>query len=522
MRFSIGIDFGTLSARASLVDLDSGAEVARSEFVYPHAVMDNAAIGNEPLDRNTAYQNPCDYLDALKAIVCAVLEKGNVAATDVVGVGIDFTSSTVMPIDADGTPLCFKKEFKNNPHAYVKLWKHHGAEQEADVVTSTAAECGERFLSAYGGRVNSEMMLSKMLETYNKAPKVYAAADRFIEAGDWMVQQLTGVDARNTCMAGFKCCWTNEDGYPSDAFFEKLGVDMRKKLSDNVVPTGTFVGNVTESGAKLSGLAVGTAVAAPIIDAHASLPAAGIDQSGKLMLIIGTSSCHIVMDEKCVDINGIVGRVYGGVTPRLYAYEAGQSAVGDIFDWYVKNNVPIAYEAEANERGIGVHALLTEKAERLTVGESGLIALDWWNGCRSPYGDFSLRGMIYGFSLKTRPEEIYRALIESTAFGTKRIVDTYEQNGIAVDEVYATGGISQKNALLMQIYADVLGKSIVVSDSAPSYGAAVLGAMAVNGNGNFVFNTRAVYTPNADNTERYKKLYKKYIKLTEFFKDFEK
>ena len=323
-------------------------------------------------------------------------------------------------------------------------------------------------------------------------------------------------------MAGFKSCWTNEDGFPSDRFFEKIGVDLRDKLSDNIVPTGTNAGYVSKEGAQLFGLKEGTAVSAPIIDAHASLPAAGINDCGKLMLIIGTSSCHIVMDEKCVDINGIVGRVYGGVSPDLYAYEAGQAAVGDSFDWYVKNSVPASYEEEAKARGIGVHALLAEKAEKLAVGESGLVALDWWNGCRSPYGDFSLRGMIHGFSLKTRPEEIYRALIEATAFGTKQIVDTYEKNGISIDEVYATGGISQKNALLMQIYADVLGKKIIVSDSAPSYGAAVLGADAAGVKGNFVFETRAVYAPNSASTAAYKKLYEKYLKLSEFFKDFEK
>ncbi|MBR5539530.1 MAG: ribulokinase, partial [Clostridia bacterium] len=451
-----------------------------------------------------------------------VLADSGVSADDVVGIGIDFTSCTVLPVDENGIPLCFKDEFKNEPHAYVKLWKHHGAEAEAAVITAAAAECGENFLAAYGGKVNSEMMLAKMLETYNKAKRVYDEAYCFVEAGDWIVWQLTGKQSKNTCMAGFKSCWTDEDGFPSDAFFEKIGVDLREKLSDNIVSTGTNAGCVTSEGAKRFGLKEGTAVSAPIIDAHVALPAAGINDCGKLMIIIGTSSCHIVMDKKCVDINGIVGRVYGGVSPGLYAYEAGQVAVGDIFDWYVKNNVPASYEAEAKVRDVGVHALLAEKAEKLAVGESGLVALDWWNGCRSPYGDFSLRGMIHGFSLKTRPEEIYRALIEATAFGTKQIVDTYEGNGISIDEVYATGGISQKNAFLMQIYSDVLGKKIIVSDSAPAYGAAVLGADAAGVKGNFVFETRAVYTPNSDNTAAYGKLYEKYLKLSEFFKDFEK
>ncbi len=522
MGYTIGIDYGTLSARASLVDLDSGNVVARADFVYPHAIMDNVMLGGSILDKNSAYQHPADYIDAFCEVVGKVLECSGVDAKNVVGIGIDFTSCTILPVDKLGVPLCFDDRFKNEPHAYVKLWKHHGAEAEAETVTATAAECGEKFLTAYGGKVNSEMMLSKVLETYNKAPDVYNAAHCFIEAGDWLVWQLTGKKCKNTCMAGFKSCWTNEDGFPSDTFFEKLGVDMREKLLCDIIPTGTNAGNVSADGAKRFGLAEGTAVAAPIIDAHVSLPAAGINDGGKLMLILGTSACHIVMDEKCVDISGIVGRVYGGVAPGLYAYEAGQGATGDIFDWYVKNNVPSSYEAEAKEHGISVHLLLTEKAEALKVGESGLVALDWWNGCRSPYGDFSLRGMIHGFSLKTRPEEIYRALIEATAFGTKRIVDTYEDNGVSIDCVYATGGISQKNRLLMQIYADVLGKKIIVSDSEPSYGAAVLGATAAEANGNFVFETRAVYIPNCENTAAYEKIYGKYLKLSEFFKDFEK
>ena len=519
MNYSVGIDFGTLSARAVLVNLTCGSEVASAEYVYPHAVMETALPSGKKLEKNFALQHPADYLEALKSVIDALICKTGVKNTDIKGVGIDFTSCTVLPVDENGTPLCFKKEFEDEPHAYAKLWKHHGAENEADAVTLAAAECGEPFLTAYGGRVNSEMILPKILETYNKAPHVYKAASYFVEAGDWIVWQLTGRNVRNSCMAGFKSCWTAEDGMPSDKFFEKIGVDMREKLCKEIVTTGTFAGCVNIGGAHISGLYEGCAVAAPIIDAHAALPAAGITDNGKLMLIIGTSGCQIVQVKERIDIDGIVGRVYGGVTEGLYAYEAGQTGVGDIFAWFTDNAVPTEYKKEADEKGISLHTLLSEKAAKYAVGESGLVALDWWNGCRSPYGDFSLRGCIFGLSLATKPEEIYRALIEATAYGTKCIVDMYEKGGLVIDEVYATGGISKKNPFLMQIYADVIGKEIKVSDNSASYGSALLGARAAGADKKYAFKTAAIYTPDKANTEKYETIYKKYLRLAEFIKE---
>lgn len=449
-KYSIGIDYGTLSARAILVDVENGKEKASAEFVYPHAVMDKTLEDGTIVENKSAFQNPQDYLDALAYTISAVLKESDVKIEDVVGIGVDFTSCTVLPVDEKGVPLCFYDEFKSEPHAYVKLWKHHSAQKEADEITKKAIGNHEKWLDSYGGRVSSEWLFPKILETLRKAPEVYEKAFRFVEAGDWITWMLTGENVCSSCMAGYKGMWNKNTGYPSKDFFKMIAPEFEnivgEKLSTNIKATGTKAGEINEFASKLTGLNVGTAVAVPIIDAHSALPAAGIAESGKLMLIIGTSTCHIVMDKEEKPVFGICGMVKDGIIPGLVAYEAGQAAVGDIFDWFIKNNVPYSYVEDAKNENKSIFAYLTEKAERLEVGESGLVALDWWNGNRTPYADFDLKGAIIGYTLQTKPEEIYRALIEATAFGTKSIVDLYEDNGVEINEIYATGGISQKNA----------------------------------------------------------------------------
>lgn len=529
-KYAIGIDYGTLSARALLIDLATGQEAACSEFVYPHAVMDRSLPDGTPLGTNFALQHPQDYLDALSHTVKELLATDGVDASAIVGIGIDFTSCTMLPLTEDGTPLCFLKEFQSEPCAYVKLWKHHGAGAEADLITNLAAESGEAWLDSYGGKVSSEWMLPKMLETYNKAPAVYHKAARFMEAADWLVLMLTGKVTYSSCMAGYKGTWNAKTGFPSKEFLAEVCPDFENivgtKLSQNVLPTGTKAGEINESGAALTGLAPGTAVTVPIIDAHAALPAAGIVEEGKLLLIIGTSGVHIVMSREEKNVPGICGMVPGGIIPGYVAYEAGQACVGDTFDWFVKNCVPAAYHQQAQNAGISIFSLLTQKAEKLAVGESGLLALDWWNGNRTPYADYELTGAILGLTLQTRPEEIYRALIEATAFGTKVITDLYQEHGVPIDEIYAAGGISQKNALLMQIYADVLGLPIRVPKNAQSgaFGSAILASVA---GGHFASTKEAAdalvhldvitYEPDPENHRKYDLLYREYVKLSEYF-----
>lgn len=528
-KYSIGIDFGTLSARALLVELENGREIAESEYIYPHAILKSDFFDGIRLEDTDALQHPEDYLKALKNTIRGVIESSGVSRADIVGVGIDFTACTVMPVDRNGTPLCFYEDLKNDPHAYVKLWKHHSAEKEACDITSLSKELDEKWLYSYGGKVSSEWLFPKLLEVYRKSRKVYDKTYRFIEAADWLVWKMTGNEVHSSCMAGYKGLWNSTDGFPKNTFWKNFGEDfdvVGTKISDNILETGTLAGKVNEDGEAISGLLPETAVAVPIIDAHAALPAAGITSAGKLMMIIGTSTCHIVMSEHEKNVPGICGRVVGGIIPGLCAYEAGQACVGDSFDWFVKNCVPANYYEAAKTSGKNIFEYITVLAEKLKIGESGLIALDWFNGNRTPLADYSLSGMIMGLTLSTRPEEIFRAILESTAFGTKQIIELYEKNGVEINEVYAAGGISHKNPLLMQIYADVTGKPIklTASTQAGAKGSAIFASVA---GGYFETPDAAakiisdkcekIYAPIPENTKKYQKLYNEYITLSDYF-----
>lgn len=529
-KYSIGIDFGTLSARAILVDTANGQEIASAECLYPHAVLDHTLPDGTVLDTNSAYQHPADYLEALKNTVKGVIKKANVAPSSIVGLGLDFTACTMLPVDKNGTPLCYKSEFSGNPHAYAKLWKHHSAQPEADEINRLANLHGQSWLSIYGGKISSEWLFPKMLETLHKAPQVFHSAAYFVEAGDWIVWMLTGNFVRSSCMSGFKGMWNKNSGYPDKTFLKNLAPEFENitetKLSGNILPTGSKAGVLNENGCELTGLLPGTAVAVPIIDAHASLPAAGISQGGKLMLILGTSSCQIVLDKEDHIVNGISGRVADGVLPGFVAYESGQAAVGDSFDWFIKNCVPATYVQQAEKENKNIFAYITELAEKLPIGKNGLVALDWWNGNRVPYADGELTGVMVGLTLATRPEEMYRAILESTAFGTKAICDLYENSGIQIDEVYASGGISQKNPFMMQMYADVLGKPIHVPKmkQAGAMGSAIFAAYAggvysdISTAINKMVNLKkTVYIPNNENTKQYMPLYEKYLSLSRYF-----
>lgn len=529
-KYTIGIDFGTLSARAVLLDVDNGSETASAEFVYPHGVMSETLPCGIALDKDFALQHPQDYIDALSYVLHRVVSDARVSPEQVVGVGIDFTSCTVIPVDADFVPLCFNEKFKNNPHAYAKLWKHHGAAPQSEYITKLAKDSGAEWLAAFGGSVPSEWLLSKILETLEKSTEVYDSAEYFVEAGDWLVWLLTGDTVRSSCMAGFKGLWRDKVGYVDGDFLKKihprLGNIYENKLRGEVLPSGTVAGKVSAEGAKLFGLAEGTVVSVPVIDAHAALPAVGVADEGKLMLIIGTSCCHIVMDKNDYDIEGIFGKVGNGLVPGYIVYEAGQACVGDLFDWFIKNCVPTKYADEAKNEGISVFDLLERKASAIGAGENRVFALDWWNGSRTPYNDTTLSGAMFGFTLATKPEEIYRALIEAVAFGTKVIVDLFENGGIKISECYAGGGIAVKNKLLMQIFADVTGKEIKVTDcvQAGAVGSAILAASAAEVCDTMESTVKklskpcaTVYKPNITNTEKYKNAYERYKKFSELF-----
>ena len=534
-KYSIGIDFGTESARAVLVDLSNGAQVATAVFEYPDGVIDETLPGTDiRLEPDWALQNPADYVAAVKATIPQLLAQSGISPDDIIGIGIDFTACTMLPTKADGTPLCYLEEYCKNPHAWVKLWKHHAAQPEANLINEVAVRQGEPWLARYGGKISSEWFFPKALQILNEAPEIYRAADRLIEAADWIVWQLTGRETRNSCTAGYKAIWSKREGFPTPDFFAALHPEMRdivaEKLSTDILPLGARAGGLTAEIAKATGLREGTAVAVANVDAHVSVPAATVVEPERMVMIMGTSTCHMVVGDSQKIVPGMCGVVEDGILPGFFGYEAGQSCVGDHFAWFVEHCVPPSYHQEAQSRGLNLHQLLEEKAAALRPGESGLLALDWWNGNRSVLVDVDLTGLLLGATLATRPEEIYRALIEATAFGTRIIIETFEASGVAIREIVAAGGLPERNKLLMQIYADVTGREfkVVATDQAGALGAAMHGAVAAGGmaGGYDTIQEAAArmahlkdesYVPIAAHQAVYDELYAEYVVLHDYF-----
>jgi L-ribulokinase len=536
-KYAIGVDFGTESGRAVLVDVATGDEVATAVYPYSHGVIDEKIplVGEEVrLEPDWALQDPQDYIRTFQVAVPQVLELSGVRPDDVIGVGIDFTACTMLPVKEDGTPLCDLPEYRGHPHAWVKLWKHHAAQPEADRINETARQMGETWLDRYGGKISSEWFFSKVLQILDEDPEIYQAADRMLEAADWVVWQLTGVETRNSCTAGYKAIWSKREGFPEKAYFKALDPRLEnvvdEKMSRDIRPIGERAGVLTEQAARWTRLRPGTAVAIANVDAHVAVPAASVTEVGRMVMIMGTSICHMVLGDAEHAVPGMCGYVEDGIIPGLFGYEAGQSCVGDHFAWFVDNCVPAAYENEARQRKIDIHQLLEEKAARLQPGESGLLALDWWNGNRSILVDVDLTGLLLGATLATRPEEIYRALIEATAFGTRVIVDTFEQNQVPIHELVACGGLPEKNKLLMQIYADVTSREIKVTASkqTPALGSAMFGAVAAGksaGGYDSIYEAAqsmahlkaASFKPIRENQAIYDKLYAEYLRLHDYF-----
>jgi L-ribulokinase len=534
-KYAIGVDFGTESGRVVLVDVADGQEIATAVYTYANGVIDEKLPGTDiRLEPDWAVQDPNDYLETFKQAIPAVLKESGVAPEDVIGLGIDFTACTMLPTKADGTPLCFLPEWRENPNAWVKLWKHHAAQPEANKLNEIARELGYTFLDRYGNKISSEWFFPKAWQILDEAPEVYEAADRLIEGADWVVWQLTGEEKRNSCTAGYKAIWSKREGFPPNEFFKALDPRMEhivdEKMSRNIYPLGAKAGGLTEEAARWTGLKPGTAVAIANVDAHVSVPAATVVEPARMVIIMGTSNCHMVLGTEEHIVPGMCGYVEDGIVPGFFGYEAGQSCVGDHFAWFVENCVPGAYEREAEARGLDIHRLLEEKAAQLKPGESGLLALDWWNGNRSVLVDVDLTGMLLGATLATKAEEIYRALIEATAYGTRIIIKTFEENGVPVNEIVATGGLPDRNKLLMQIYADVTGRPIHIADTSQggALGSAMHGAVAAGAEaGGYDSIAQATqqmarlrdeaYHPTPENKEVYDRLFAEYVTLHDYF-----
>ena len=525
----VGLDYGTLSGRAVVVRVADGAELGSAVTDFPHGVVDRTLPGSDrPLPPEWALQVPADYVAVLRDAVPAALRAAGADPAHVVGIGTDFTACTILPTTADGTPLCELPEFAGEPHAYVKLWKHHAAQPQADRINELARKRDEPWLPRYGGLISSEWEFAKGLELLEEAPGVYDAMDHWVEAADWIVWQLTGTYVRNACTAGYKGIH-QDGGYPSTAFLRELNPAFERfvedKLDHPLGQLGDRAGGLSAQAADWTGLCPGIAVSVGNVDAHVTVPAAQAIEPGTLVAIMGTSTCHVMNGAELHQVPGMCGVVDGGITAGLWGYEAGQSGVGDIFGWFVDHGVPPAYHDTARERGISVHALLTEMAATQAIGEHGLVALDWHSGNRSVLVDHELSGVVVGQTLSTRAEDTYRALLEATAFGTRRIVEAFTDSGVPVTELVVAGGLL-KNALLMQIYADVTGLplSTIGSEQGPALGSAIHAAVAAGAHPDtraaaaaMGSVNRGVYQPIPENVAAYDELYAEYLTLHDHF-----
>ena len=525
--YVVGVDFGTLSGRAVVVDASDGTELGSAVHEYPHAVL-TESVGGTRLPPDWALQVPGDYVEVLRYAVPEAVRRSGIDPARVVGIGTDFTACTMVPVTSNGTPLNEVEGFAERPHSYVKLWRHHAAQGQADRINTLAAERGESWLARYGGLISSEWEFAKALQILEEDPETYAAMDQWVEAADWIIWQLCGEYVRNACTAGYKGIY--QDGeYPSPDFLAALNPDFRTfvqdKLEHRIGQLGEAAGTLTAEAAEWTGLPEGIVVAVGNVDAHVTVPAANAVDPGQLVAIMGTSTCHVMNGTTLREVPGMCGAVDGGIVQGYWGYEAGQSGVGDIFGWFVANCVPARYTEAAQERGMGVHEYLTELASTQNIGEHGLLALDWHSGNRSVLVDHELSGVFVGQTLATRPEDMYRALLEATAFGTRTIIEAFTSSGVPVTEFVVAGGLL-KNPLLMQIYADVTGMplSVIGSDQGPALGSAIHAAVAAGAYpdvpaaaaamGRLV---RDAYRPDPDRVEAYNALYEEYRLLHDYF-----
>ena len=471
--YAIGVDFGTESGRALLLDLNNGEELAVSVVAYPSGVIDRTLPPTgEQLPHDWALQDPDDWVTVLGTAIPEVVSKSGVSPDDVAGLGIDVTSATVLPVTGEGVPLCTLEQWRGRRHAWPKLWKHHAAQPVADRLNEVALERGEDFLSRYGGRISSEWYYPKLIELWREDREIYEAAYGFIEATDWIVWYLTGNERRQTCTAGYKAMWSPTEGLPAREYFEAAYPGFARpeeKLGSSFAPLGTRAGNLRPGLAERLGLPESVAVAVGNVDSFVSVPGAGVEHPGAFVMVVGTSICDMVVDQREVRLPGITGVVKDGILPGLYGYEAGQAAAGDMLAWFVSS---LAGERSYEE--------LEQAAAKFGPGETGLVALDWWNGNRTILADADLTGVICGLTLQTTVEQTYRALLESIAFGNRRIMENFIEHGLELTEIVACGGIAERSPLIMQLLADTSGLRVQIpaSTEVPARGSALFGALA--------------------------------------------
>lgn len=536
-QFTIGVDYGSLSARGVLVNTSDGAILSEVTYSYPHGAITGALPDGTPLADEWVLQHPGDFLEALEQIVPALLQKTGVDKQEIVAVGVDFTASTVIPLDENFIPLCFRDAYVSEPHAWPKMWKHHASQPQANLLTEIAAQQNRPYLGWYGGQISRESLQPKVLQTWQEAPEIFEATTCFAEAGDYITSLLAGKPVCSIPAATAKAIWNKDLGYPDDLFYTAVvpalaGLPEKKLLTqykDCVFGhPGQRVGDLCLEMAEKLGLCPGIAVTAFQMDGYAAVPAVGMIEPGTALLVIGTSTGIMVIDEKSRDVKGVTANISGGFYPGLQTYASGQASVGDSFQWYMENCLPERYAVAAREKGQNIHDYLAELAGQLAPGESGMIGLEWFNGSKA-MPDKKLSGLLLGMSMQTRPEHIYRTLLEATAFGVRNLLENHENAGVCIRQIIACGGIANKNPLMMQIYADVLGKPIAINSctQAPALGTAIYAAAAAE-QGDFCEALKSavkrmhapchkVYEPDAARKEKYDKLYAEYLRLSDYF-----
>lgn len=528
---SLGLDFGTESVRAILVDSE-GCQRGLATSEYPHGQIIRCLPGtSDPLPPRYALQDPDDWVSSAIRAARLAIEDASISGDEVVGIGVDFTSCTMLPTTRQGIPLCKLEQYHTVPLAWPKLWKHHGALKQADRMNAVALDRQEPFLKRYGGVIGLEWLFPKILETAEHSPAVADAAEIWLEAGDWFVWQLVGGPAdqltRSTCQAGYKAMWSAADGYPNREYLESvhpyLADVVANRLPGVMRSPGEAAGMLSSEMAERFGLSERTPVSAAIIDAHAAVPGVGAAEPGALVMVMGTSSCHMLNATKLVDIAGVAGVVEGGILPGLWGYETGQAAVGDAFAWLRELLNLESFDDVARE------------AIELPPGAEGVFCLDWMNGCRTPLMDGGLRGAFAGLGMEHRSAHLYLALMEASAFGLRWIVDVLSDGGISIDRLIATGGLPHHNRAFVEVYADVLGMPVEIhpSTQGPAVGAAVLGMIAAgkqrSGFSSVADAARAMASapekdftlvnPRPERHRAYQPLYRKYRRFAAAIKD---
>ena len=528
-KYTIGLDFGTLSARGVIADVENGDVLPyESSFPYPHEIL--TELCGKPLPKNYALQNPKDYIDALEFLIADLLKHNDVPKSSIIGIGIDFTDCTVLPVNKDFTPLCMLEQYKNEPHAYAKIWKHHASEQYAKKIEQIALDYDSSILSVTGGKMTSEFLIPKLYETFCEAPTLYHDTDKFILAGDFVTSLLIGKKHIHSKAYSAKQHY-NGDKFPSKDFFKKIDADFEGAYEDKTITALSSVeesvGTLSPEWAQKTGLPLSVAVAAPILDAHSAICASGIEV-GRIVMALGTSAVVEGLTVKHSGIDGILALSYESVAKGLTTIEAGLAAMGDLFDWFIKNCVPQEYIQKAEAAEMNIHQYLRSLAQEQEIGEHRLIVLDWFNGSRSISLSNDLSGAIIGLRLSSKPEDIYRALIESTAFGIRRIFDCFKSQGVEIKSISATGGIALKNPLLMQILSSILNMPIecLAQSQATALGSAIYGASAAGAYKSVAEASQAMrsgvshtYLPIKSDHDKYEKIYNRYLSLCEYFQN---